>query len=178
MSRVGKQSISIPSNVTVSIDGSLFKAKGPKGELVETIPSHVSVSNDGGEVVVKRLDDTRKSRAMHGLCRALLNNVVKGVSEGFKRELEINGVGYRAEAGKGYLSLVLGYSHPIEVLLPDGISASVKKNVITLEGCSKVLLGETAAVIRKQRGPEPYKGKGVKYVDEHIRRKAGKTGAT
>lgn len=177
MSRIGKQPVVIPQGVSVTLSDDQIAVKGPKGELKRQKPPIVSVAVEGNEVVVTRPDDGRQARSMHGLCRALIQNMVTGVSQGFTRVLEINGVGYRAEVKKGALGLLLGYSHPIEVTLPEGIEAKVEKNQVILSGIDKEALGQLAAIIREQRPPEPYKGKGIKYVEETIRRKVGKAGA-
>lgn len=177
MSRVGKKPIEIPKGVTITLEGDQIIVKGPKGQLQRKKPPVVSFDLAETTLTVNRPDDSRNSRAMHGLARALVQNMVTGVSEGFKRTLEINGVGYRAEVKPGnVVGLALGYSHPIEVMLPEGVKASVEKNLLTLEGIDKEVLGQLAAVIREQRPPEPYKGKGIKYVEETIRRKVGKAG--
>ncbi|MBK8482558.1 MAG: 50S ribosomal protein L6 [Proteobacteria bacterium] len=178
MSRVGKKPIEIPKGVSISADAGELRVKGPRGELSRRIPPDVKIIVDGASAVVERAGSGgRRSRAMHGLGRALLQNMVTGVSDGFTRTLEINGVGYRADARGGVLALLLGHSHPIEVLLPTGISAKVEKNIITLQSADREQLGQLAAVVRAQRGPEPYKGKGIKYTEETIRRKVGKAGA-
>jgi large subunit ribosomal protein L6 len=178
VSRIGKMPVDLPQGVTVQVDGGFMRVKGPKGELSRKVPPDVQIKADNKHVVVERANNGRRARAMHGLGRALLQNLVTGVSKGFERVLEINGVGYRAEARQGILALSLGYSHPIEVMLPEGVSAKVEKNAITISGIDREQLGQLAAMIREQRPPEPYKGKGVKYRDEHIRRKVGKAGAS
>lgn len=175
MSRVGRKPIEIPKGVTVTLSAADMTAKGPKGELRRRIPQGIDIKVEGGKALVER---TEGGPAVHGLGRALLNNMIQGVSVGFKRALEINGVGYRAEIQGKAIAFTLGFSHPIKYPLPDGIKAAIEKNVITLEGPDRELLGETAARIRRLRGPEPYKGKGIKYVEEFIVRKVGKTGAT
>ncbi|MBN1115280.1 MAG: 50S ribosomal protein L6 [Oligoflexia bacterium] len=177
MSRIGKMPIPVPSGVNVDIKGSLITVAGPRGTLSLNIPVLTGVENSNGQLLVTRKNDERSARAQHGLTRALINNMVKGVSTGFKKELEIIGVGYRAQMrGKDMLGLYVGYSHPVEFFIPEGIKASVdqKTNVITLEGCDKGLLGEVAAQIRKVRSPEPYKGKGIRYTGEVVKRKVGK----
>lgn len=177
MSRVGKLPVKLPSGVEVKIDGQQLRIKGPKGSLQRDINPLVSVTLENGQIVVKPLEDSLKARGMWGLYRTLLRNMVTGVSQGFKRVLEINGVGYRAEATGKALKLTLGFSHPVEFPLPEGVSAAVEKNtVITLTGIDNELLGQTAATIRAFRPPEPYKGKGIKYAEETIRRKVGKAG--
>ena len=175
MSRVGRQPISIPSGVQISINGKEVSVQGSKGQLSWNIPEPITVKQEQNSLLIERPDDERSTRALHGTSRALIANMVKGVSEGFERKLEINGVGYRAAAQGTTLNLDLGYSHPIKYELPKGITAEVEKNVqITLRGVDKQLLGEVAAKVRSFRPPEPYKGKGIKYVEEHIRRKVGK----
>lgn len=178
MSRIGKKPVTIPAGVTVTLDGDDITVKGPKGLLSRKRPPLVSIEVVDGEVRVLRPDDGRQARSMHGLTRALIQNMVTGVSTGFTRVLEINGVGYRAEVKPGVLGLAMGYSHPIEVFLPEGITAAVDKNTVTITGIDKEALGQLAAVIRDQRPPEPYKGKGIKYAEETIRRKVGKAGAS
>lgn len=178
MSRIGKKPVEIPKGVSVNIADRDVTVKGPKGELARPLPPLVDASVESNEVIVTRRNESRKARAMHGLGRSLIQNMVTGVSQGFTRVLEVNGVGYRAEVKGRSLMLALGYSHPIEVLLPDKIEAKVEKNQIHLSGIDKEVVGELAAVIRRQRPPEPYKGKGIKYSDEEIRRKVGKAGAT
>ncbi|MBI5845699.1 MAG: 50S ribosomal protein L6 [Deltaproteobacteria bacterium] len=177
MSRIGKKPISIPVKTTVSIDGALITVKGAKGTLARDLHPNVDVAVEGDFIVVRPRDPGRETRALHGLTRALVANMVTGVSQGFERILEVNGIGYKAEVSGTTLSLALGFSHPIQFPLPDGISATVdKKNAITLTGIDKELLGQTASAIRRLRPPEPYKGKGIKYSTEKIMRKAGKTG--
>jgi len=177
MSRVGKLPIDVPNGVEVTISGQDVKVKGPKGQLERSFHPLVEVAQDGQVLTIKPMDDSQKARGLWGLSRTLLNNMVVGVSQGFTRVLEINGVGYRAEVASDTLKLTLGFSHPVEHKLPGGISASVEKNtIVTLSGFDKELLGQTAATIRRYRPPEPYKGKGIKYSDEVIRRKVGKAG--
>ena len=176
MSRVGRKPIELPKGVTVTLEGRSIKVKGPKGELARPLPPLVDVKLEGATLRITRSSEDRKGRAMHGLARSLIQNMVTGVSKGFTRVLEINGVGYRAEAKKGVLQLSLGFSHPLELILPKGVEARVEKNRIELAGIDKETLGQFAAVVRDQRGPEPYKGKGVKYIEEQIRRKVGKAG--
>ncbi len=178
MSRIGKKPIPIPGKVQVTIDGSDVTVKGPKGELSHTFPSAISIAQDGGQVVVTRPSDEREHRALHGMARALIANMVTGVSTGFEKALVIEGVGYRAEMQGKTLVMHLGYSHPISVEPPAGIEFSVEERTRTIRvrGIDKQAVGETAAFIRKQRPPEPYLGKGVRYENEIIRRKAGKTG--
>jgi len=177
MSRVGKQPIPVPSGVEVSIDGAHVTVKGPKGTLEHDAPPTITLSRDGDDIVVSRPDDERANRALHGLTRSLVANMVRGVSEGYERELEIVGVGYRATAqGPAKLELQLGFSHSVLFEAPDGITFEVPQPTrITVRGCDKQLVGQVAANLRKIRKPEPYKGKGIRYSDEHVRRKAGKS---
>ncbi len=177
MSRVGKLPVELPQGVEVKISGQEVEVKGPKGTLSHRFHDLVEVVQEDGVLRVKPRSDSNQARALWGLSRSLLNNMVIGVSRGFTRVLEINGVGYRAEVSGRTLKLALGYSHPVEYQLPDGIEAKVDRNtVITLSGIDKQLLGQTAATIRAFRPPEPYKGKGIKYAEEEIRRKVGKAG--
>lgn len=175
MSRIGKLPIDVPSGVDVQVTDEEIRVKGPKGEL--TAPGHdlVNLVQEGGALRCEPRDGSRRSRAAHGLIRAVTANMVHGVSQGFERRLEINGVGYRAEVNGNVLTLHLGYSHPVEHALPDGISARVEKNQIVLSGIDKQRLGAAAAKIRSLRPPEPYKGKGVKYAEERLLRKEGKS---
>lgn len=177
MSRIGKLPVELEDGVTVTLAGGDITVKGPKGTLSRKVPPLVKIEIDGKELRVQPASSDRRARAMHGLTRALVFNMVNGVTKGYVRELEINGVGYRAEARPGVVGLSLGYSHPIEVTLPEGVDAKVDKNKIILSGIDKEAVGQVAAIIRDQRPPEPYKGKGVKYVEETIRRKVGKAGA-
>lgn len=177
MSRVGKKPIPIPKGVEVKQNGESLTVKGPKGELNQNIHPNVKIDLFEDKVEVSVQDNSATSRSLHGLFRVLVSNMVIGVSEGFERILEINGVGYRAEVKGNSVVLNLGYSHPINFELPDGIDANIDKSKITLRGIDKELLGLTAAKIRDFRKPEPYKGKGIKYAEETIRRKAGKAGA-
>jgi large subunit ribosomal protein L6 len=177
MSRIGKQPIEIPAGVKVSLDSQKVTVTGPKGTLSRTILDTVSVALTDKSMTVSRADESLKSRSAHGLTRTLLNNMVTGVTKGFERALEINGVGYRAELKGDILNLSLGYSHPINFQLPAGITVEVDKMTkLLVKGIDRELVGQTAAKIREFRSPEPYKGKGVKYADETILRKAGKTG--
>jgi len=178
MSRLGRKPIAVPKGVTVNAGAANVAVKGPKGELKREVPAGVSVKVEGGNIVVKRESDSREHRARHGLMRALLANMVKGVTDGFERRLEINGVGYRAEVAGQKLTMALGFSHPVVYELPKGVAGKIDKNLIILSGSDREVLGETAAKVRSFRPPEPYKGKGVKYVEETIRRKVGKTGAS
>ena len=173
MSRIGNKEIQLPKGVTISF-GDRITVKGPKGELSEANNKYVEVVEKDGVVKVTRNSDAKPARAAHGLIRALVANMVQGVDKGFERKLEINGVGYRAEVSGQKMVLNLGFSHPINYPLPDGIKAKVEKNVLTLTGIDKQLLGSAAAKIRSFRPPEPYKGKGVKYMEERIIRKVGK----
>lgn len=177
MSRIGKMPVALPRGVTVSIDGSTVHVKGPRGELSQTFHSDMVIRQEDGQVVV-RIPDDPAYNAMHGMVRALINNMVKGVSEGFSRTLEIEGVGYRGELQGANLVLALGFSHPVPVPAPPGIRFTVDKSqrVITIEGADKQTVGQVAANIRALRPPEPYKGKGIRYQGEHVRRKAGKAG--
>lgn len=175
MSRIGKQLIKIPSGVTVEIEGHKVTVKGPKGELSQSVPYGITVSVEDSNIMVARKDDTQQQRALHGLMRALIANDVNGVSNGFERNLEIIGVGYRANQQGNKLVLNVGYSHAVEMEVPEGMTATVADNTkIKLTGIDKAKLGQFAANIRKIRPPEPYKGKGIKYAEEVIRRKAGK----
>jgi large subunit ribosomal protein L6 len=177
MSRVGKQPIPIPSGVEVTIDGRRVVVKGPKGTLERETPASITLTREGDEIVVTRPDDERENRALHGLMRSLVNNMVIGVSEGFTRELEIVGVGYRVTAqGPSRLELQVGFSHSVPFEAPEGVTFEVPVPTrITVRGADKQLVGQVAADIRKVRKPEPYKGKGIRYVDERVLRKAGKS---
>lgn len=180
MSRIGKLPIAIPAGVTVTVKDNEVSVKGPKGEMAQTITGGIAVNVDGGQLTVTRPDDTKASRSLHGLYRALINNMVTGVSVGYKKELELVGVGYRAENNGQVLKLSLGFSHDIYVKLPKEVKLETKsernKNpLIMLESCDKELLGLICAKIRTFRKPEPYKGKGIKFVGEYIRRKSGKS---
>ena len=176
MSRIGKAPIPVPSGVEVSIDGRQVAVKGPKGALDLEVPGDITVRRDGEEIVVERPDDQRQNRALHGLTRSLVNNMVVGVSEGFAKEHQIVGIGYRCIAkGSDVLELQLGFSHTIEVRAPDGISFDVPEPTrIIVSGPDKQVVGQVAADIRSYRKPEPYKGKGVRYLGEYVARKAGK----
>ena len=177
MSRIGRMPIAIPAGVTVEIaENNHVTVKGPKGTLERTLPSEMDIKVEGSEVVVTRPNDLKKMKSLHGLTRTLINNMVVGVSEGYTKELEVNGVGYKAAKQGKKLVLSLGYSHPVEMEDPDGIETKVDGNKIIVSGISKEKVGQFAAEIRDKRRPEPYKGKGIKYVDEVIRRKVGKTG--
>ena len=176
MSRIGKAPITVPSGVEVQIQGRQLAVKGPKGELDIEVPGDITVRQDGEVLLVERPDDERQNRALHGLTRSLVNNMVLGVTEGFYKELQIVGVGYRAAAkGTNALELQLGFSHPVNVEAPDGISFDVPEPTrIIVSGTDKQVVGQVAANIRSYRKPEPYKGKGVRYLGEHVARKAGK----
>ena len=176
MSRIGKTPIEVPDGVDVTINGSTVDVKGPKGTLSQSLPEQVSISQDASALVLTRVDDERESKALHGLFRSLVNNMVVGVTEGYRKELEIVGVGYRAQAkGKDKLELQLGFSHPVSVSAPEGIEFEVPiQTQINVIGIDKQVVGQVAADIRALKKPEPYKGKGIRYVGEHIMRKAGK----
>ena len=178
MSRVGKLPIILPQGVSVSLNDQVLTIKGPKGALSRPLTPNVDLQVDQQVIQVKRKDDTLKSRSLHGLTRALVFNMVHGVSQGFTRVLEIQGTGYRADVQGNILNLSLGYAHPVRFPLPDGITAAVERQtVIRLEGIDKELIGQTAAQIRSLRAVEPYKGKGIRYSDERVHRKAGKAGS-
>ena len=177
MSRIGRRPITIPAKVQVTIDGSHVAVKGPKGELSRDLPNNVILSLEGEILQVDRRDETRTSRQLHGLCRTLVANMVEGVSTGFQRRLEIQGVGYRAQVQGRNLILNMGYSHQVQIVPPDGIQFAVENNTnVIVSGYDKEIVGNTAAKIRAVRKPEPYKGKGIRYAGEVVRRKAGKTG--
>jgi large subunit ribosomal protein L6 len=178
MSRIGKAPVTVPSGVEVTVADRTITVKGPKGTLTREIPGTIEVSQDDGVLTFARPDDERKNRALHGLTRSLVNNMVIGVTDGFKKELEIVGVGYRAEAqGPSGLRLNLGFSHPVQVTAPEGITFEVPvPTQVVVSGIDKEVVGQVAADIRSIRRPEPYKGKGVRYAGERILRKAGKTG--
>jgi large subunit ribosomal protein L6 len=178
MSRIGKAPIPVPSGVDVTVADGRVTVKGPKGSLDRVIPGTITIRQEGDVLLVERPDDERQSRAMHGLVRSLVNNMVVGVTDGFTKQLEIIGVGYRATAkGQDTLDLALGFSHPVEVKAPAGVTFDVPSpNRIDVKGSDKELVGQVAADIRKLRKPEPYKGKGVRYLGEHVVRKAGKSG--
>jgi len=175
MSRIGRKPIPIPDGVKVHLNDGSVSAEGPKGKLSQPVPSGLSAAIDANILVISRAGDDRRMRALHGLTRALVANMVSGVKDGFERKLEIVGIGYRAQMQGKVITLALGYSHPVIFPLPDGITADIDRQVsITLRGADKALLGETAAKLRSLRKPDPYKGKGIKYADEVIRRKVGK----
>jgi large subunit ribosomal protein L6 len=183
MSRIGRAPVSLPKGVEVKIQANnIVQVKGPKGELAEKLDADIKVEMEDGKVVVKRPTEQKRHKALHGLYRALIANMVKGVSEGFSKELELIGVGYRASATGQMLELTVGFSHPVIVLLPKEVKVSAvmekgKNPMVKLESADKQLLGQVAAKIRGIRKPEPYKGKGIRYTDEYVRRKAGKTAA-
>ena len=178
MSRIGRMPIALPAGVTVDIaENNKVTVKGPKGTLERVLPAEMEIKLDGTTVTVSRPNDLKKMKSLHGLTRTLINNMVVGVSEGFEKKLEVNGVGYRAQKNGKVLVLSLGYSHPVEMEDPEGLEVTVEgQNLITVKGIEKEKVGQYAAEIRGKREPEPYKGKGIKYVDEVIRRKVGKTG--
>ena len=177
MSRIGRLPITVPSGVDVSVDGQTVKVKGPKGELTHVVAAPISVERGEEGLQVSRPDDERQNRALHGLTRSLIANMVTGVTEGYEKKLEIHGTGYRVQNKGGSLEFALGYSHPITIEAPEGISFNVENPTrFSVQGIDKQLVGETAANIRKLRRPDPYKGKGVRYEGEHIRRKVGKAG--
>lgn len=177
MSRIGKMPIAIPAGVTVTIaENNHVTVKGPKGTLERTLPAAMTIKQEGEEIIVTRPNDLKVNKSLHGLTRTLINNMVIGVTQGYSKVLEINGVGYRANKNGKVLELALGYSHPINMPDPEGITTTVENNTIKIEGIDKEKVGQHAAEIRSKRGPEPYKGKGIKYSTEHIRRKVGKTG--
>ena len=177
MSRIGKAPITVPSGVDVTVEGRNVTVKGPKGTLSHEVDEPITVSVDDGVLSVQRPDDERESRALHGLSRSLLNNLVQGVSQGYERKLEIHGVGYRVQARGSDLEFALGFSHPVKITPPEGITFAVESPTrFSVQGIDKQLVGQVAANIRWLRRPDPYKGKGVRYAGEQIRRKVGKTG--
>ena len=177
MSRIGRMPIAIPAGVTVEIaENNKVTVKGPKGTLVRVLPTEMEIKMEGETVVVTRPNDLKKMKSLHGLTRTLINNMVVGVTQGYEKTLEVNGVGYKAQKSGKKLTLSLGYSHPVEMEDPDGIETKVDGNKIVVSGINKEQVGQYAAEIREKRKPEPYKGKGIKYADEVIRRKVGKTG--
>ena len=177
MSRIGRMPIAIPAGVTVEVaENNKVTVKGPKGTLERVLAPEMNIAVEGAEVVVTRPNDLKRMKSLHGLTRTLINNMVVGVSTGYEKKLEVNGVGYKAAKAGNKLTLSLGYSHPVEMEDPEGLESTVEGNVITVKGIDKEKVGQYAAEIRSKREPEPYKGKGVKYVDEVIRRKVGKTG--
>jgi large subunit ribosomal protein L6 len=175
MSRIGKKPIPIPAGVKVQVAGTEVRAEGPKGKLAQAVPTGISAAVEDGRLLVGREGDARTTRALHGLTRSLLANMVTGVKDGFERKLEIVGIGYRAQLQGKNIQLALGYSHPVIFPLPDGVTAEIEKQVsITLRCADKAVLGQTAAKLRQLRKPDPYKGKGIRYADEVVRRKVGK----
>ena len=177
MSRIGRMPVAIPAGVTVEIaEGNKVTVKGPKGTLVRELPHEMDIKIEDGHVIVSRPNDLKRMKSLHGLTRTLIHNMTIGVSEGYTKTLEVNGVGYRAAKAGKKLTLNLGYSHPVEMEDPEGIETKVDGNKIVVSGISKEKVGQYAAEIRDKRRPEPYKGKGIKYADEVIRRKVGKTG--
>lgn len=177
MSRIGNKPITVPAGIDVTIDGQKITVKGPKGTLERTVNDNISIKLENGVIVVARPNDEKENRSLHGLARTLINNMIEGVSNEFSKQLEINGVGYRAAKQGNKIVLTLGYSHPVEMVEPEGITYEVPNpNSIIVKGIDKELVGQMAAEIRSKRPPEVYRGKGIKYVDEHIRRKEGKTG--
>ena len=177
MSRIGRAPVTIPKGVTISQDGNTIRVKGPKGELQRALPAEMKVSVEGESLTVARPSDEPRHRSLHGLTRSLVANMVEGVTKGFTKQLEITGVGYKAETRPYGLQMSLGFSHPVEVRAPKGVKlTATSPTAVTIEGPDKEVVGQVAAEIRKLRPPEPYKGKGIKYVGEQIRRKAGKAG--
>jgi large subunit ribosomal protein L6 len=178
MSRIGRMPIAIPAGVTVAIaENNKVTVKGPKGTLERVLPTEMTIKEEDGHIVVTRPNDLKKMKSLHGLTRTLVNNMIVGVTSGYEKKLEINGVGYRAQKQGNKLILSLGYSHPVEMIDPEGIEATMEgQNIIFVKGIDKEKVGQYAAEIRDKRRPEPYKGKGIKYADEVIRRKVGKTG--
>ena len=177
MSRIGNKPITVPAGIDVTIDGQKITVKGPKGTLERTVNDNISIKLENGVIVVARPNDEKENRSLHGLTRTLINNMIEGVSNEFSKQLEINGVGYRAAKQGNKIVLTLGYSHPVEMVEPEGITYEVPNpNSIIVRGIDKELVGQCAAIIRTKRPPEVYRGKGIKYVEEHIRRKEGKTG--
>ena len=176
MSRIGRAPIAIPAGVEVVVDGSTVTVKGAKGTLSRTMNSNITITKDGDTIVVTRPNDQKENRSLHGLTRTLIANMIEGVSNGYKKELEINGIGYRAEVKGTALVMKIGFSHDVIMDAPEGVSVEVNGNKVTVSGADKQKVGQFAAEIREKRPPEPYKGKGIKYVDEYIRRKEGKAG--
>jgi len=175
MSRIGRQPVSIPQGVKVNLDGAVVRAEGPKGKLSQPIPAGLSAKIENNQLLISRSGDDRKVRALHGLARALMANMVTGVKDGFERKLEIVGIGYRAQLQGRAIQLALGYSHPVIFPLPEGVTAEIDRQVsITLRGADKAVLGQTAAKLRALRKPDPYKGKGIRYANEVVRKKVGK----
>ena len=176
MSRIGRAPIAIPAGVEVVVDGSTVTVKGAKGTLSRTMNSNITITKDGDTIVVTRPNDQKENRSLHGLTRTLIANMIEGVSNGYKKELEINGIGYRADVKNNVLTMKIGFSHDVIMEAPEGVTVEVNGNKVTVSGADKQKVGQFAAEIREKRPPEPYKGKGIKYVDEYIRRKEGKAG--
>jgi large subunit ribosomal protein L6 len=176
MSRIGKQPITVPSGVTITVDEQAVVVKGPKGELSQFTMPGINVKVEGDTLTVSRIDDEKVHRSKHGLMRTLINNMITGVTQGFEKKLEINGVGYRVALAGNSLKMNLGFSHEVIYELPEGIQAKVEQNTITISGISKQMVGQVAAEIRELKKPEPYKGKGIQYVGERVLRKSGKSG--
>ena len=177
MSRIGRMPIAIPAGVTVDVaENNTVTVKGPKGELKRTLPSEMEIKMEDGQLTVARPNDLKKMKSLHGLTRTLINNMIVGVTEGYEKKLEVNGVGFRVAKSGNKLTLNLGFSHPVEMVDPEGVETSVDGNKIVVSGIDKEKVGQFAAEIRDKKRPEPYKGKGIKYADETIRRKVGKTG--
>ncbi|MBL8159472.1 50S ribosomal protein L6 [Candidatus Saccharibacteria bacterium] len=177
MSRIGKLPVAVPAGVTITVDNGLITVVGPNGTLSQPLLNEVTVTVADNQAVVTRKNDEREARAQHGLIRALIANMVQGVTKGFEKKLEVNGVGFRVSGTPNSLEMALGFSHPVKYQAPEGITLKVEKNVITVTGIDKQMVGQSAADIRALKKPEPYKGKGIKYVGEVIRRKAGKAGS-
>ncbi len=177
MSRIGNAPVKVPDGVDVKINGAMVTVKGPKGSLEQIFNENMKIVLEEGQILVKRPNDSKKNKSLHGLTRALINNMVEGVTNGFEKKLEVNGVGYRAQKKGKELVMNLGFSHPVVMQEIEGITINVEdQNLITVSGADKQKVGQFAAIIREKRPPEPYKGKGIKYVDEHIVRKVGKAG--
>lgn len=177
MSRIGRMPIAIPAGITVEIaENNQVTVKGPKGELKRILVPEMEIKKEGDEIFVTRPNELKRMKSLHGLTRTLINNMVVGVNAGYEKKLEVNGVGYRAAKAGKVLTLTLGYSHPVEMIDPEGVESTVEGNTITVKGIDKEKVGQYAAEIREKRRPEPYKGKGIKYADEIIRRKVGKSG--
>jgi len=178
MSKIGKLPINVPTNVTIEVTADKVSVKGPKGELVTTIPTGITVTREGEQLLVTRINDEKPVRALHGLVRSLVQNTIDGVVTGYTKTLEINGVGYKAEIQGNKIVLAIGFSHPVPIEILPGVEVKVDKNIVTVSGIDKQAVGQMAAVIRSHKKPEPYKGKGIKYSDEVIKRKAGKAAKT
>ena len=176
MSRIGRAPIAIPAGVEVVVDGSTVTVKGAKGTLSRTMNSNITITKDGDTITVTRPNDQKENRSLHGLTRTLIANMIEGVSNGYKKELEINGIGYRADVKNNVLTMKIGFSHDVIMEAPEGVTVEVNGNKVTVSGADKQKVGQFAAEVREKRPPEPYKGKGIKYVDEYIRRKEGKAG--